>query len=118
MAAAPVFPKAQAAFTLANENFARAITTDKIEHEPEITRAEPVITQRRRVTAGSCCEPKNWTAGRLGGPAALSGCRTEYRTDHRTDMIVHYIIDDLYKRATDILHQGVLRREGDYIGKP
>ena len=30
---------------------------------------------------------------------------------------MHDIVDDLYQRATDFMHQGGLRMDEDYVGK-
>ena len=39
--------------------------------------------------------------------------------DHRADMDMHDIVDDLYKpeRATDFMHQGGLRMDEYFVGK-
>ena len=42
----------------------------------------------------------------------------KYRTDHRAEIDMHDIVDDLYDRATDYMHKGGLRMDEDFVGKP
>jgi hypothetical protein len=42
----------------------------------------------------------------------------KYCTDHPAEMDMHDIVDDLYQRATDNMHQGGLCMDEDSVGKP
>ncbi len=42
----------------------------------------------------------------------------KYRTDALADMNMHDIVDVLYQRATDFMHQSGLCMDEDYVGKP
>ena len=42
----------------------------------------------------------------------------KYHTDHLADKDMHDFVEDLYKRASEFMHQGGLRMDENFVGKP
>jgi hypothetical protein len=43
--------------------------------------------------------------------------RERYCIDHRAAFDMHEIIDDIFMRATDVIHDNCLRMDEDHVGK-